>query len=418
MLGESESSVVGNKLVIKSRVAETYSKLLSTGFLLNAVVKVIPDVPAPLSGKLFGMTMAVKDMVAIKGQVRGNGNPHDMQLGVAELHDSPLITSLREAAVAIVATTSMLEYAAGAQHPNLAEARSPLNPQLTAGGSSSGSAALIGAGICDLAIGTDTGGSIRIPSAYCGAIGFKPTSGRLPMNGITALSPTFDHAGFLSKRIETIEQAMSVATVDWREVLVPQSLRLGIPEDWIKDPRVDDRIAQQFSEVRDDLNSHGIKLNAVDVSPFEEFRKIFLPILLFEIWEIYGITATNDPQHFGPDTLRLITAAHQVTREEYQFALSRRQVLLETLNDAMAGVDALIMPTVPYFPPQKTPPIDSELGAYEGLFVEVFNVTGQPAISLPMRGLPMPFGIHIVGHRNQDEELLKISQFLTQWIHL
>ena len=403
--------------VNKSHIDETYSKLLTTGFELKAVVKTIHVTPPPTPGKLFGMSLAVKDMVAIKGEVRGNGNPHDMQLGAAELQDSPLIASLRGAGVAIVATTSMLEYAAGAQHPELAEARSPLNPQLTAGGSSGGSAALIGAGVCDLAIGTDTGGSIRIPAAYCGAIGLKPSTGRLATVGITALSPTLDHAGFLAQRIESIEAAMSVATSDWRDVTTPQSLRLGVPEGWVEDPRVDHRIVQQFRELLAQLASHGIKIKTIDITLFEEFRKIFLPILLFEMWEIYGTRATNEPGRFGPDTLRLFNASHGVTQAEYQSALTKRDQLLQHLAGAMAGVDALIMPTTPYFPPEKTPPIDSELGAYEGLFVEVFNATGQPAISLPMRGAPMPWGIQLVGYRNQDEELLKISHFLTQWIH-
>lgn len=366
-----------NEIVNIMRLAETNSKLLTTSLSLNAVVKILSEPPSTKSGKMFGTTLAVKDMVAIKGQVRGNGNPLDMHLGAQELQDSPLIAALRQAGVAIVATTSMLEYAAGAQHPDLAETRSPLNPELTAGGSSGGSAALVGAGICDLAVGTDTGGSIRIPAAYCGAIGFKPTAGRLPTAGITALSPTFDHAGFLSQSVELIQQAMSVTTLDWREVSSPPALRLGVPEDWINDPRVDNRIVQQFREVCNKLRSHGIKIYPINTTLFEEFRKIFLPILLFEIWEIYGKTTTNDPKHFGPDTLRLFIASSDVTKSQYKTACNQRQELLERLNEEMATVNALIMPTVPYFPPKKTPPIDSELGAYEGLFVEVFNATSS-----------------------------------------
>ena len=99
------------------------------------------------------------------------------------------------------ATTQCLEYAAGFAHPEVGDTRNPRDPSRTSGGSSGGSAALVAAGVCDLALGTDTGGSIRIPAAYCGVVGLKPTYGLLPLDGVFPLSPSCDHAGTLTATV-------------------------------------------------------------------------------------------------------------------------------------------------------------------------------------------------------------------------
>ena len=143
----------------------------------------------PWTDRCTGMAVAVKDIIDVAGSPRGNGNPADMA-GPAAPFDAPVIAALRAAGADVFALTSLLEYAAGAPHPDLPEARNPVRPDRTAGGSSGGSAALVGAGVCRAALGTDTGGSIRIPAAYCGVVGFKPSYGLLDLTGVTALSPT------------------------------------------------------------------------------------------------------------------------------------------------------------------------------------------------------------------------------------
>ncbi len=124
-------------------------------------------------------------MIDIAGHPRGNGNPHDMGAAPAA-GDAAVVTALREAGAEVFAATSLLEYAAGAVHPGVPEARNPFDPGRTAGGSSGGSAALVGAGACAVALGTDTGGSIRIPAHYCGVVGFKPSFGAIDVTGVAA----------------------------------------------------------------------------------------------------------------------------------------------------------------------------------------------------------------------------------------
>jgi Asp-tRNA(Asn)/Glu-tRNA(Gln) amidotransferase A subunit family amidase len=395
-----------------------YHRLSSLGRSLNAVVRELPLSPEPSVGLLSNVSVSVKDMYAIEGCVRGNGNPHDMNDGDVEKIDAPVIANLRSAGAEIIATTALLEYAAGAQHPVLGEARNPLDPSRTAGGSSGGSASVIGAGICDLALGTDTGGSIRIPAAYCGAIGFKPSFGLLSTEGITPLAPTLDHAGFLALKIELIQSAMSCVVESWRVTPAPQTVALGIPRAWIEDPRVDPNIYQNFMSAITTLCDKGVTVVDVDVALLEEFRELFIDIVLFEAWKIHGERVEKEPDHFGPETLRLFQSAKSVPEDRYELAIQRRLDLLPLVDELMAGIDALIMPTVPYFAPGTTPPLDSELGAYEGLFTEVFNVTGQPAITLPMAKGVLPIGtqlvggIQLVGKLNDDEALLQVAKFV------
>src|SRR6201988_3257418 len=116
----------------------------------------------------------------------------------------------------MVAPLQCLEYAAGFAHPDIGDTRNPRDPSRTSGGSSGGSAALVAAGVCDLAIGTDTGGSIRIPAAYCGIVGLKPTYGLVPVDGIFPLSPSCDHAGTLTATVNGTARLLSVIAAEPR----------------------------------------------------------------------------------------------------------------------------------------------------------------------------------------------------------
>ena len=345
---------------------------------------------------------------------RGNGNLADMEHGPLEKNNAGVIDLLLTAGAHIVATTSLLEYAAGAQHPDIPETRNPLNPKLTAGGSSAGSAALVGAGILPLTVGTDTGGSIRIPAAYCGAIGFKPTSGSISLSGVTSLAPTYDHLGFIAQSVELIERAMVATSESYVARLlttaVPSGkIRIGIPRALINDPRNDSRIIDRFHEVEAELTASGYELVDVDTALLEQLRSAFIDVVLYEAWQIYGEQVVNDPEHFGAETLRLFQLGSTIMKEKYQRAIEARADALAQLDPFMADIDLLMMPTVPYFAPETTPPIDSELGAYESLYTEIFNVSGQPAITLPAHCEPMVMGIQLVGGLGEDPKLLYLA---------
>ena len=173
-----------------------YERLDRLGRPLNAVASVAAAPRRATGGVLSGVPVAVKDLVAIAGLPTRCGSPASSAEPAAA--DAVLVARLRAAGADVFAATQCLEYAAGFAHPDIGDTRNPRDPSRTSGGSSGGSAALVAAGVCELAVGSDTGGSIRIPAAYCGIVGLKPTYGLVPLDGVFPLSPDCDHAGTLT----------------------------------------------------------------------------------------------------------------------------------------------------------------------------------------------------------------------------
>src|SRR5690348_12899733 len=219
----------------------SYERALRLGGPLNAVVSLFPAPACRPDGPLHGVPVAVKDMIDIAGHPRGNGNPHDMGAAPAA-SDAAVVSALRAAGAEVFAATSLLEYAAGAVHPGVPEARNPFDPGRTAGGSSGGSAALVGAGACDVALGTDTGGSIRIPAHYCGVVGFKPSFGAIDVAGVQPLSPSLDHVGTLGADVAITERVFAALTGQAPEVR-PGALRLGVARPQMDDPSLEPGVA-------------------------------------------------------------------------------------------------------------------------------------------------------------------------------
>ncbi len=166
---------------------------------LNAVVCVIGAPERAPGGPLAGRHVAVKDIIEVAGVPTRCGSPASSPEPASA--DAAVVARLRAAGAEVFATSQCLEYAAGFAHPQVGDTRNPRDPARTSGGSSGGSAALVAAGACALALGTDTGGSIRIPAAYCGITGLKPTYGLLPVAGVFPLSPACDHVGTLTAAV-------------------------------------------------------------------------------------------------------------------------------------------------------------------------------------------------------------------------
>ncbi|HEY0238399.1 MAG TPA: amidase family protein [Friedmanniella sp.] len=384
-----------------------YERLDRLGRPLAAVVQVLPAPARAADGPLLGLPVAVKDMIDIAGVVRGNGNPRAMSEHAPATSDAPVVARLRAAGADVFATAALLEYAAGAQHPGLAEARLPADPARTAGGSSGGSAALVAAGVCLAALGTDTGGSIRIPASYCGCVGLKPTHGLVPTAGVTPLAPSLDHVGVLAVDVATAGRVLeALAGVSPVPVPGPAALRVGLLAEQVSDPRVQPgtRAAIEAAVVR--LVAAGVLVVEVDPAPLHALDEVFEPVVLFEAWRELGPLAA-DPGWFGPDTDRLLRSGRDVTANAYTAALALREALLPAADALLHGVDVLLGPAVAFVAPVTTPVIDSPQGEVEGLFSMGANLTGQPAVVLPCGtdgGLPV--GLQLMGRRGHDAELL------------
>ena len=204
--------------------------------------------PSPLP--LWGVPFAVKDLIDVAGLPTTCGSRAGSDEPVRRT--ATVVRRLEEAGGILIGKTNLLEYAYGAVHPDIGDTRNPWSLARTAGGSSGGSAAAVAAGVCPLALGSDTGGSIRIPAAYCGVVGFKPSYGLLPVDGVTPLAPSLDHVGLLTRTCRDAREAVAVLA-DRPEMLTaaqrPLSrLTIGIPQRYLEGVTLQPGVAAAFED--------------------------------------------------------------------------------------------------------------------------------------------------------------------------
>jgi 2-dehydropantoate 2-reductase len=402
-----------------------YERLDRLGRPLNAVASVVGAPDRAPAGPLAGRPVAVKDIIAVSGVPTRCGSPaSDPQPAD---HDAVLVSRLRAAGADVFTTTQCLEYAAGFAHPEIGDTRNPRDPSRTSGGSSGGSAALVAAGVCDLAIGTDTGGSIRIPAAYCGVVGLKPTYGLVPTGGIFPLSPSCDHAGTLTASVSgaadllpVLADAVLADAVLADAVLArgagPATFTVGVLTTQLNDPSV-------TAEVRDAVRAALAALAAAGW-PIRELTAPWLDDLAH--WEdMLAVIVAREAclVHKGRNTSRyaegtraLLTFGESVGDERYARALQQRAELTVAVEASLAGVDVLAGPTVGYQAPEQDPPFGVGDDSGEGRFTGPYNLTGHPAVSIPVSATGLPAGLQLAGRRGADLELLRVAAAAEQLV--
>jgi 2-dehydropantoate 2-reductase len=385
-----------------------YERAERVGRPLGAVVELLPAPARSLEGPLVGVPIAVKDLIGVAAHPLGNGNPHAMA-GAPVAADAPVVAALRQAGADVFALASLLEYAAGAVHPDVAEAMNPYDHTRTAGGSSGGSAALVGAGVCPVALGTDTGGSIRIPAAYCGIVGFKPSHGAISEVGVQPLSPSLDHVGLLAADVAMTTRVFSAIT-GGVPVAPPARLHLGVVADQFAHPALSAEVTTVMAAALDTLRG-ACDVVEVDGAPLAAIAAGYEDILLYEAAAVHGERVARDPNHYGPETLRLFRSALEVSEDAYRAALARRASFLPATEALYEGVDVLVTPAAPYVAPATTPPVDTPEGEIEGVFTGIYDVTGAPALVLPcgLSAEGLPVGLQLSAPRGTDMALLAVA---------
>jgi 2-dehydropantoate 2-reductase len=368
---------------------------------LHAVVAIDPAPRRAAAGPLHGLAVAVKDMIDIAGLPRGNGNPADMR-GAPAREDAPVIAALRAAGADVYATTAMLEYAAGRQHPGLPATGNPRDPARTSGGSSGGSAALVGAGACRAALGTDTGGSVRGPAHYCGVTGFKPSFGALDLTGVTPLAPSLDHLGLLTDGAALAAQVFAALTGQ-PPAAAPGRLRIGLITSQLADPVIEPGVATALAAAIAALRPEAT-LTEVDGTAFAQISELFEVIFLAEAWQAHRDAVQRDPGRYGPATLELLRSAEHVSAQDYAAACRRREELRPAAAAAYAGTDVLLSPVM-----ASTAPLTGESsGPDSGHFEQPYNLTGAPAIAVPCGRTAggLPVGLQLSAPVGRDQALL------------
>jgi 2-dehydropantoate 2-reductase len=384
-----------------------YERLDRLGRPLNAVVSVAGAPRRSATGPLSGRPVAVKDIITVEGLPTRYGSPSTSDAPATA--DAALVSRLRAAGAEVFTTAQCLEFAAGFAHPRVGDTRNPRDPTRTSGGSSGGSAALVAAGVCDLAIGTDTGGSIRIPAAYCGVVGLKPTYGLVPTDGVFPLSPSLDHAGTL-----TATAAGSIALLQAIAGPLPAAPAGGVPvlgvlSAQLADPSVTPEVRAAIRAALDRLAAAGWQLREVKPPWLAEPQRWEEALTVIVASEAVTSHAGRDTSQYAAGTRALLAFGAAVTQAQYGRARAAQAELTAAVEETLAGVDALAGPAVGYCAPEQDPPFGVGDDNAEGRFTGPYNLTGHPAVSIPVPAPGLPVGLQLAGRRDNDLALLELA---------
>jgi aspartyl-tRNA(Asn)/glutamyl-tRNA(Gln) amidotransferase subunit A len=386
-------------------------------------------------GPLHGIPLALKDIVDTAG-VRTTAASHLFEKRIPA-EDAFIVKRLKAAGAILVGKLNLHEFAYGGSGiiGAFGITRNPWDAERITGGSSSGSAAAVAAGLCLGAIGTDTAGSIRLPSSFCGITGLKPTFGLVSANGVIPLAPSYDHVGPMARTAEDcalIVEAIAAydswdpnsSTVQgggYAQALADKvtTLRLGVPNQFFFDD-LDPEVAAAFEEAVRIARSMTSEVKSVSI-PIDTDRTVHL----YEAYQYHAKYLPGSADKYQPETLRRIMAGEKVGASDYQH---KKAELLELRRKAAAifdEVDLILTPTVPVLPPaiSDLPAHPEQLRPAEIVMLRntrPFNVLGLPSISIPcgFSKADLPIGLQISGPAHEDTLVLQFAHLFqreTDW---
>ena len=362
-------------------------------------------------GPLHGVPVALKDLIDMGGVPTGYGSTAVFQTHPAR--NAVLVDRLENAGAVIIGKTNMLEFAYGAVNPAVGQTNNPWDTRCTAGGSSGGSAGAVAAGMAYAAVGTDTGGSIRIPAAYCGIVGLKPSFGLVPLDGVFPLSWTLDHAGPMARTSADALALLDAMTgaQGATDAIPLAGRRFGILRDHSDAPCIRPDVRAAFDAACARLAAAGATFHDVRLPELHGMVQALLDILLPEAAIIHETRRAANPQGYAPQTLAQIEAGPSVTGIAYLKGLEHRRILTAAMEAALGGIDALIAPTAPWVSPAADPVVVGDAGFEELHCSGPTNLTGLPSVSVfagTGRG-GLPVGLMLTGPRGSDRRLLRLA---------
>lgn len=372
-------------------------------------------------GPLHGIPISLKDIFDVKGtrttaasQVRAEHVASD---------DAPIVARLRHAGAVLIGKTNLHEFALGTTNEESAfgPVHHPLDDSRSPGGSSGGSAASVLAGMAYASVGTDTGGSVRIPAAACGLVGLKPSFNEISTAGVVPLSTTLDHVGPLSRSVEDARLLFEVlrgeTSTAAREAGSVQGRRFGVLSEYFA-AMLDTHIAKRFDEIRTLLTRAGASVGDVVLPHAADIPSVYTHIVLAEGAAYHASTLDSRPDAYTSGVRLRLEMGRYILAEDYVRALRGRDVLTREVNAILHGCDALLLPTLPIAAPRLGVPTIRLGGNDEPVrnvmlrLTQLFNITGHPAITVPCGVTPegLPIGLQVVGSAGNTSELLEIAR--------
>jgi aspartyl-tRNA(Asn)/glutamyl-tRNA(Gln) amidotransferase subunit A len=371
-------------------------------------------------GPLHGVPISIKDLIDIRG-VATTAASRVREGHIAE-RDAPSMLHLRQAGAVLIGKTNLHEFAFGTTSEDSAygPARNPHDPSRSPGGSSGGSAASIVAGMALASIGSDTGGSIRIPAAACGTVGLKPSFGEISLDGVVPMSRTFDHIGPLTQTVSDaalIYHALLGDPVSIPPAPMPTSgLRLAVPRPYFCDV-LDDEVRARFEESLDRLRAAGVRIDDIEIHHATDIVPVYFHISFADAATYHAATLETMADRYTEAVRTRLEAGLYIQAQDYVRALAGREVLRREVDAALAQHDALILPTMPIVAQPigttsvKVGKSEQQVRAMMLRLTQLFNVTGHPALAVPcgMTSAGLPCSVQLVGCRMQTDALLRVG---------
>ena len=363
-------------------------------------------------GLRHGIPVALKDLVDTAG-IRTTCGSRVLADHIPST-DARIVRHLAAAGAVLVGKTNLLEFAYGIVHPDFGPTANPYDPARTAGGSSGGSAAAVAAGLCFAAVGTDTGGSIRVPAAYCGVAGLKPTYDLVRLDGVFPLSWSLDHAGPLARTAADAALLLD-GLLGRRPTPVPPAalpgLRLGILTAHRTGHELERPVQDAFDAACAALARAGATLHDVAIPDLDLADGVLLSVIAPEASAVHGRWIGDRGDDYAPLTRRQIEVGFTIPAVTYVRAQQYRRHLTNQFLAAFEHVDAILSPTAPWVAPAEDPAVMEDEGAAEARRTGPYNLTGLPALTVNCGFGPtgLPIGLQIATPPHTDALCLSIG---------
>jgi len=422
---------------------------------IHAFLEVFDDVKTYGNGPLSGKRIAIKDNILFDGHKVSAGSK--ILLNYTATYDATVIMKLKEAGAMIVGRTNCDEFAMGSSTENSAYGvtKNPHDLERVPGGSSGGSAAAVAGGMCDMALGSDTGGSIRQPAALCGVVGLKPTYGRVSRHGLIAMASSFDQIGPFTKTVtdaellyNVIKGTDSMDSTTITDETYPNIKKfqktIGIPKAFIENEGVSVEVKENFAKAVERFKSLGYKIKEIDLKYIKYSLAVYYIVMPAEASSNlnrfdgvkYGLHKDGENlladyvetrgEGFGPEVRRRIILGTYVLSSGYYDAyygkaLEARRLITEELRKLFEDVDLMLTPTTPNVAWKVGEKSQDPLEMYlEDIFTVHANISGCPAISLPsgvvsIDGKDLPLGIELTADLGREDNLFAAGkEFLNE----
>jgi aspartyl-tRNA(Asn)/glutamyl-tRNA(Gln) amidotransferase subunit A len=363
------------------------------------------------------LPISLKDLIDVAGQPTTSGSR--VCADRVATTDAPVVTRLRIAGAILLGKTNLHEFALGTTSEDSAygPVLHPADHTRSAGGSSGGSAVAVATGMGLASVGTDTGGSIRIPASACGIVGLKPSQGDVPATGVMPLSLSLDHVGPLAKSVQDAAWMWSILAAQPIHTVVPVSLkglRLGVLGGYFGEP-IDAQVAAAFAHACGQLQAAGTSVTPKTFDLSSRITETYVNIVLPEGAHAHAAWLDTRKADYSPVVHDRLNSGRAIPAVAYLRAQDERAAMRASVDALLSSVDALILPTLPIVAPVSGQPQvmigDTDVPVRVAMLkhTQLFNLTGHPAISLPLSTGGLPAGFQIVGPTSSTPRLLNIA---------